>query len=138
MIFDIRGKEPSITGPEAKGCHKESEQWTYPKLDPSQYEKKVLLAACLGVAVHECFRSHTYMFAGEIFRQLVGGGIGLRLTGVVAKMRMTRWARMVLCSLKALGVTVWLLAFYVDDVRIVCSPIPRGYKWHQHTKPVNL
>ena len=70
-----------------------SQQWLYPKLTPDKHDKKGMLAVCLAVAVKECFMSHMYSFAGEIFRQLLGGGIGLRLTGVVAKMRMTRWTR---------------------------------------------
>ena len=36
------GTEPTILGPEARFCNKDSEQWTYPSLSPSDYEKKVL------------------------------------------------------------------------------------------------
>ena len=67
-----------------------------------------------------------YSFAGKLFRQLVGGGIGLRLTGVVAKLRMTRWARRVRLSLEIAGITVWSILFYIDDVRVICSGIPTG------------
>ena len=67
----VGGTEPSITGPEASSGHKTTNQWEYPTLTPSKHDKKLLLAACLAVGVRECFRSHTYMFAGDLFRQLV-------------------------------------------------------------------
>ena len=54
------GRAPTIKGAEAKGATKESTQWDYPDLQPSEHDIKLLLAACLAVGVKETFRSHIY------------------------------------------------------------------------------
>ena len=42
---------------------------------------------------------------------------------------MIRWIRLVRYNLNTIGVTIWLIIFYVDDVRILTSPIPKGWRW---------
>ena len=84
------GSTPGITGQETAGPKKESDQWIYRNLEPSQHELKTPLTACICVAVKEVFRCHVYTFGGRLFQQQVGGAIGLRLTSVAAKIRMAR------------------------------------------------
>ena len=100
------GTAPTIRGAEAKGASKETTQWIYPNIQPSEHDKKLLLEACLAVGVKETFQSHLYTFGGLIYQQLVGGAIGLRLTSVVARIRMARWVRVVIFHLKTAGVTI--------------------------------
>ena len=52
-------KEPSIIGPEAQAKLKESDQWLFPEVEPTQAELKALLAAAVGRGVMEVFKSHT-------------------------------------------------------------------------------
>ena len=55
--------------------------------------------------------------------------MGLRLTSVEARMRMARWLRTVKHHLKKVGMKIWLCVYYVDDVRLVVSPLPLGWRW---------
>ena len=32
-------------------------------------------------------------------------------------------------SLQKIGVKIWVLVIYVDDVRLIFSPLPAGYRW---------
>ena len=131
----VQGVEPGISGGEALGASSESQQWIFPNLDPNTHEVKTLMAACLAIGVKECFRSHVYSFGGNLYQQVKGGTIGLRLTTVVAQLRMQRWLRRVKKHLQDAGLQVWLCCFYVDDVRLVVESLPLGWKWakwHQH------
>ena len=83
----------------------------------------------MAVGIKKVLTSHVYTFNGRLYQQLLGGAIGLRLTSVIARARMNRWARIVKCSLEKMGLKIWLLVFYVDDVRLICSPIQMGYRW---------
>ena len=97
-------------------------------MEPTQHEIKLLVAAAISVGIKNVFKSHVYQFGGRIYQQIVGGPIGLRMTAVVARIRMARWIRVVIAELKKAGLTVWVAVFYVDDVRIVCSSLPMGWK----------
>ena len=94
----------------------DSKQWIFPAVQPTKVQVKSLLAAAVSKGVLEAFRSHTYTFGGRLFKQLIGGAIGLRLTSVVARLRMVRWARLVRGQLQQMGIKVYLFVFYVDDV----------------------
>ena len=51
-------------------------------------EKRKLLGRVVEVAVRTTSNTHYYKWAGEICRQSRGGAIGLKATGVVAKVAM--------------------------------------------------
>ena len=51
-----------------------------------------------------------------MFRQVSGGPIGLRATGVVARIVMDRWERNLTTSLRLAKLEVYLLGKYVDYV----------------------
>ena len=50
-----------------------SNQWVFPILAPSEFQLKLLLAACLGIGVKSTFKLHTYTFGGKLYQQLTGG-----------------------------------------------------------------
>ena len=53
-------------------------------------EGKILVAKVIMVAIETSFGEHIYEFGGELYKQLEGGAIGVRLTGEVAKLIMDR------------------------------------------------
>ena len=55
-------------------------------------EKRLLAVKTIIVAIRVYFGEHIYEFKGELFTQLVGGLIGVKLTGKVASIIMDRWA----------------------------------------------
>ena len=77
------------------------------------------------ILVSTKFANHFYTYKNELFKQLKGGAIGLRLTGIVARIVMDRWSRMFLERLGQAEIEVHLLKKYVNDVNLL--PInPRG------------
>ena len=80
-------------------------------------------------ALSTCFRNHIYQCKNEPFRQVVGGGIGARVTGVVARVLMDVWCDKLEEVLRSNDVTLLMLAKYVDDINTVMSHIPKGNRW---------
>ena len=125
-----RGPRPGVTGAGPMGQEMDDEeQWIFPAHEPGPEQLRLLLAACIGVAVETVFKLHVYRFGGSLWEQVTGGPIGLRLTAVVAKIRMIRWMRDLKNILRDNGVDPMLAGFYVDDVRTVTPVIPPGVRW---------
>ena len=87
-------------------------------------EGKVLVAKVIMVAIETSFGEHIYEFGGELYKQLEGGAIGVRLTGEVAKLIMDRWADDMGACLRASKVEVYMLCKYVDDINLATQIIP--------------
>ena len=135
-----KGRSPGITGEGPLGKEEgdlgEKDKWIFKDVEPSAHQMKLLLVACLGVAVETVFTLHTYRFGGSIWQQMFGGPIGLRLTAVCARLRMVRWMRDLKRVLGENGVKVMMAGFYVDDVRLVTPVIPPGLRWDPHKKKI--
>ena len=68
--------------------------WFPPRRAPkSDAERRLIVAKVLESACGIVMKNHVYTFGGRKYKQIKGGAIGLRLTGVVARIRMDRWAR---------------------------------------------
>ena len=83
------------------------------------------------IGIETSFGEHIYEFNGELYKQMEGGAIGVRLTGEVAKIIMDRWAWDMEASLRASKVEIFLFCKYVDDVNLATSIIPLGYAWKE-------
>ena len=84
-----KGRTPGITGAEPLGMDIEDEEkWIFPDVEPTELEKRKLVAACLEIGVREAFSLHLYQFGGRIYNQRDGGPIGMRLAGAAAKIVM--------------------------------------------------
>ena len=95
-----------------------------PRSGAEQVPLKLLKAAAICIGVNEAFRSHVYTIGGKIYQQKVGAAIGLRLTSVVALIRVSRWLRVVKNLLMKAGIRVYLAVFYVDDIRLIIEKVP--------------
>ena len=89
-------------------------------------EGKRIIAKVLEVAIKTTFKNHIYSFKNELFKQEKGGAIGLRLTGVVARILMDRWAEKFIEILQSNGVEIHVLKKYVDDVNLVTEVLKKG------------
>ena len=102
-------------------------RWQYPR-PPRGQERRKLMGKVLEVAIKATFKNHIYLYRNELYRQKAGGAIGLRLTGIVARIVMDRWARVFSITLKEAEIILHMLRKYVDDVNLVLATIPRGYR----------
>ena len=91
-------------------------------------EKKMLIAKHLMIRIRVAFKNHIYWYHGDLFKQLKGGAIGARLTGVVARVVMDKWEQRLREVLRSNLVKTYLLGKYVDDVNLATSIIGKGYR----------
>ena len=49
------------------------------------------MAKVVEIMINACFESHVYKWDNKIRRQKVGGAIGLRAMGALAKITMDQW-----------------------------------------------
>ena len=108
----------------------QEEAWIFPGELPPPARRKIL-GKVLEIAVKTTFSNHIYLFHNRLFRQGKGGPIGLRLTGVVARLVMDSWARLFLSTLDLNNIKVHLFKKYVDDVNLAMSLTRPGVAWER-------
>ena len=121
-----KGTRPGITG--EKEEEKET-KWRFKRMDFTEGEKRMLLAKVIEISIKTTFKNHLYQFEGRSYIQAKGGSIGLRLTGVVAKLVMNRWN----VRFKELAIqneiTIYLNKTYVDDQNLLLEALDMGRRW---------
>ena len=98
-------------------------KWKWEKY-PESYsheEKRKILGRMMEIMILTTFRSHFYKWGNKIHQQRKGGQVGLRASGVVAKVVMELWIREMKQRMENEGFEVFLKKKYVDDVLVVCS-----------------
>ena len=93
---NVGGVRPGCTGPEAMGPDANGEEmWKCPAVQLTKVEKRMILAEVVAIGVRTIFKTHLYTFGGRVFHQKVGGPIGLRGTGAIARVVMAMTDRRV-------------------------------------------
>ena len=134
-----KGRNPGVTGVEPlSGYIEDEEKWIFPRVEPTELEKRKLVAACLDIAVREAFSLHLYQFGGRIYHQKDGGPIGMRLAGAAAKIVMGEWSERLLNIMENNKVDVHLAAGFVDDVRFLTTIIEKGWRWNMKEKKLEF
>ena len=88
-----------------------------------------MMGVALEEAVKTAMRNHVYTFNGEVRRQSERVAIGNKLTGVMAKVYMSRWTRQLKCNLAQATEDIddfepYVFRYYVDDNNLVIEAIP--------------
>ena len=91
--------------------------------------KKEIMARVIQVCVLVLMSTHSYTFAGKIYKQRRGAPIGLRGSACLARILMSIWDKKWTTLQKKLGLIVHLYYRYVDDIRIYLRPISKGWTW---------
>ena len=131
-----KGTSPGVTSVEAKGKKKEGEKeeiatkWKFSRTDFTEQEKRELLAKVVEVAVRTTFKLHMYQFEGVMRLQKEGGPIGLRLTGVVARLVMQHWESKFRQLAEENHLEIYMFAWYVDDVNLIMKSLGKGWRWN--------
>ena len=119
-----RGTRPGVTGAGPMGRERgDQEQWVFPTVTLTEGDKKELLASVIKVATQTMFRKHYYSFGGKKFNQKRGGPIGLRGTCAVARLIMQIFDGKWEAILRKVGLTVHMMARYMDDCRTFLPPV---------------
>ena len=66
-----RGRAPGITSAEAKHAEAEraADKWIFPDLEPTELEKRKLMAAVLEIGVRAAWDNSVYQFGGKYYLQ---------------------------------------------------------------------
>ena len=129
-----KGSKPDITGycPMKKNVDElteEEEIWVFPSAEPTEEEKKMLIACSIEIGVRAVFLNHLYEFDGKIYLQQDGGPIGVRLAGTVARAVMASWDASLNNIIEENKLVSWLLHRYVDDIALLLQALRKGVRW---------
>ena len=132
------GKRPGSTTRELTWKLKQGEEapcpglWasTNPDEQLDKRQKRTLLPTTVRLLIILIFSNHIYQFEGIDYQQLLGGSIGLRLTSVVARVVMDRWAREFLGRLDRAGLSINAFMKYIDDLNLVMQKVALGTRGH--------
>ena len=106
------------------------EKWSWKgKRDPTMMQKKRMIASMLQVLVKTLMKNHHYQFDGKLYLQQTGGPIGLKLSGVLARLVMLKFDKLYLERLKKLRVDAVLYQRYIDDLNMALSCLPPGMRF---------
>ena len=127
---EIRDQSQKKTDKCSKKKKKMESKWCMTDTDsmPEDVKKKIL-AKIVCISVLKVFSNHMYQYGGSTYRQNGGGATGLRLTSLVARIVMDRWARTFLVKAQEEGLRIELFAKYVDDINVVMGMLDLGNRW---------
>ena len=130
-----KGTKPGLTGCGPRGKVADDEEiWVFPDREPTELEKRRLLACNVEIGIRMLFRSHLYQFIGKVYLQNDGGPIGVRLSGAVARAVMGEWDAKINEVFADERLRIKLICRYVDDCTILMTAIKRGVKWCRKCK----
>ena len=90
--------------------------WNQPMRDPTDAEKKRMVALAVPEKVRYLMSNHLFKFREDIHKQTDGGSIGNELTGVVAKTRVIRFMRRLKQALEDSNVDAKIMKAFVDEL----------------------
>ena len=135
-----RGQEPGVTSKEALGGDgdRDEDKWIFPPREPTETEKRSLIAACLEIGVRTSFRNSVYQFGGQYYLQTNGGPIGARVTMAVSRIVMYDWGKKLRNILREAEIKIWMDSAYVDDYRSLLSALRPGLRWEPSSKKLEF
>ena len=122
-----KGARPGIVSIEEE---EKSSKWILRQRQPTEMEKRQILAEVIYHGVKTVFKNHLYQFEGQIRIQRRGGAIGGELTQVVARVVMDKWMEMFKEKMAQNNCQMFLCKKYVDDVNLVLETLKAGTKWN--------
>ena len=104
-------------------------KWTVISKDITEVQKSELMGKVLEICVREIMGNHMYIFDGQAGQDGQGSVIGLRLTGLVARVIMDRWAGKMKAKMTINKMDYYLMVKYVDDVYVFLNHVGNGIRW---------
>ena len=101
----------------------------FPSIEPTEEEKRRLIACCIEIGIRAVFFNHLYEFDDKVYLQQDGGPIGVRLSGTVARAVMASWDASLNTIMAENQLVSWLLSRYVDDVAMLLQAVKKGVRW---------
>ena len=113
----------------ASTSNRDMSNWSLEWENLSEVVKREMCAQMVKIGNLVTMESTCYSFGGELYRQRSGAGIGLRSSACLAKITMgfcdRDWAEV----MESWSFKCMLFVRYIDDLRIYCYPIKKGWWW---------
>ena len=109
------------------------DNWDFSRVQFTEENKKEMIAHMIQIAVITLISSTVYCFAGKIYRQLSGLGIGLRASAALARITMCDWDQIWANRQCFKGLIVKCFYRYIDDIRLLLYPLRKCWKWENGT-----
>ena len=109
-------------------------KWNFRRKILTEREKRRILGKVVEIGTRTVFRNHIYQWGGRFYIQREGGSIGLRLTGVTAKLRMVNWMQKYKNLLDKNKVRTVMNTIYVDDMNWRGQSLELGRRWSEEEK----
>ena len=103
--------------------------WIFRRRELSKEERVKVVCKVIEIGIRTTFRNHVYQWGGDYYFQREGGPIGLKLAGVVAKMRMIHWMRRYNLLLEENKIKTYMNMIYLDDQGWAGRSLKRGVRW---------
>ena len=115
----LRGRPPTFQS-SGSDLHEEDrfKSWVFNEIEPDEDTEKRMFSIAIGIMVIKTITNHGYQYNNTIYKQEIGGAIGLELVGVIAKVYMCWWDKQLLQRIAAENIKVELYKRYEDDCNI--------------------
>jgi hypothetical protein len=97
-----------------------------PEREPTRKEVRIMIGIMIERVLSLIMENHYYVLGDVIRRQIRGGAIGLRSTGVVAKFVMREFDRLLRLKLGTVKILIKMYKRYVDDIDVCSSKLKLG------------
>ena len=108
-----------------------TDSWNVHHTNYTDKDKEVLLQEVIRVLVKMTFDTHIYKWANKIYKQLKGGGIGLRATGSIARCVMAIFLDTLHAMMTGANMEVRLLRNYDDDIPGITKKLELGSRYKE-------
>ena len=114
------GVIPTVVGREMEDIWKpETSSWIKPRKPLDDNMRRKLFAVMVSEEIRHVMKHHLLRFSEKLYKQSEGDSIGSILAGVVAKARTILFMRKLRKLCEKLGLVLYLLKIYVDDVLVL-------------------
>ena len=117
----------------AAELNRDMQNWEFSHVKLTDDLRVELLATMVQIMVLVLTGTTCYKFAGKIYRQVGGLGIGLRGSAALARIAMCIWDILWGTLQAKLGLKLQLFFRYVDDLRMLLRPLKKGWIWKNGT-----
>ena len=88
-----------------------------------------MIASMMEIMVKNIMKNHCYQFDGKLYQQQAGAPIGLKLSGILARLVMLKFDKLYIEKLRNLKIDIVLYQRYIDDLNMALSCLAPGMRY---------
>ena len=92
-------------------------------------QRRRMIASMMEIMVKNIMKNHCYQFDGKLYQQQAGAPIGLKLSGILARLVMLKFDKLYIEKLRNLKIDIVLYQRYIDDLNMALSCLAPGMRY---------